>query len=362
MGLLRLANSPSMNAIIISAILVFVIVMPLADTIICRKLGLNLNHGIGQNSKMDRLLRLRQCILLLVFILYVLAYCYLVFFARGTGQDYSIHIDPLTDLTNAVQFDFGFAELLAKLFNGDFSGIADQIHVVKPDDISQALMNVMLYVPLGYLLPYVFKWFRKNRSRTIFIGILCSALTENMQLIFKRGCYDFDDMLFNTAGCIIGVLFYRVFAYAVTHPDWRKDLQYLRCYQKNARKTALFRMASKMDCGRITIPATQEEIIYSFFVETLGFRLRGQHVDQTSEKSTLLLELGGLMVEFLCSNKQEELPVRTIVLSSERLDRVRKRLESRGIRVSDYETDSYSKHRSMSIDGPDKLRIVFIEY
>ena len=42
---------------------VFIVLLPFIDRRVCRRLGLNLQHGLSQNPNADALLRLRQLVL-----------------------------------------------------------------------------------------------------------------------------------------------------------------------------------------------------------------------------------------------------------------------------------------------------------
>lgn len=64
------------------------------------------------------------------------------------------------------------------------------------------LGNIILFIPFGFLLPCVTDW---NRMwKTVVTGIGFSLLIETIQLITSRGCFDFDDVILNSLGCVIG--------------------------------------------------------------------------------------------------------------------------------------------------------------
>ncbi len=70
--------------------------------------------------------------------------------------------------------------------------------------ISECIWNVALFIPLGILLGLLF------RGRCVLLPVLTgaavSAVVELVQLVGKLGLFEFDDMIYNTAGCVIGVL------------------------------------------------------------------------------------------------------------------------------------------------------------
>jgi glycopeptide antibiotics resistance protein len=67
--------------------------------------------------------------------------------------------------------------------------------------------NIMAFVPFGLLMPRLFK--RTNNVILITVMTLeLSLAVEVVQLIFKLGSFDVDDLLLNTVGGLIGYLIY----------------------------------------------------------------------------------------------------------------------------------------------------------
>lgn len=71
----------------------------------------------------------------------------------------------------------------------------------------QMILNVFLYVPLGYLLSYTFS--RIKARHIVIIGCLMSILTEVTQYVFRLGLSEIDDVLHNTLGTVMGVFCYK---------------------------------------------------------------------------------------------------------------------------------------------------------
>ena len=65
------------------------------------------------------------------------------------------------------------------------------------------ILNILLYYPLGYLLPILFP--KLKPKHIILIGCLCSIATEATQYLFKMGWCETDDVIHNTLGTTIGV-------------------------------------------------------------------------------------------------------------------------------------------------------------
>lgn len=72
------------------------------------------------------------------------------------------------------------------------------------DDFRNSLMNVLLFVPLGVLLPLI--W-RKYRSfwKTAMFGLILSMTVELAQMFFGRAT-DINDLITNTCGAMLGFL------------------------------------------------------------------------------------------------------------------------------------------------------------
>ena len=67
-----------------------------------------------------------------------------------------------------------------------------------PHLLRQMAANVLVFIPLGALLHRLVGW------KAVLIGTACSALIEVLQLITRRGVFEFDDILHNALGLLIG--------------------------------------------------------------------------------------------------------------------------------------------------------------
>lgn len=82
----------------------------------------------------------------------------------------------------------------------------------KKELMSQNIMNVIVFVPIGFLLGCAFKgmkWWK-----TALIGLCFTISIEGMQLIFRRGFSETDDILHNFLGCMIGYGLYSLMAFS----------------------------------------------------------------------------------------------------------------------------------------------------
>lgn len=71
------------------------------------------------------------------------------------------------------------------------------------------ILNVLLFVPLGFLLPLV--WAKTDRVLTIIVsGFSLSLLIEMFQLLNNRAT-DVDDLIMNVLGAVLGYLLFKLF-------------------------------------------------------------------------------------------------------------------------------------------------------
>lgn len=70
------------------------------------------------------------------------------------------------------------------------------------------LLNILLFVPLGILTPFI--WDKMNRFAYLFVaGFTLSLCIELSQLLNNRRS-DIDDLILNTFGTIIGFVLYKI--------------------------------------------------------------------------------------------------------------------------------------------------------
>ena len=190
---------------------------------------------------------------------------------------------------------------------------------------------------------------------------ILSLATENLQLIFRRGFYDLDDLLSNTLGGFIGQMLFISIAYVVTHPDWRQELKAYHRWRRHARHMTLYPFARKIGLSRTTLLATYEEAVWDFYVDKLGFRVKKQVMSLDDIDTRFLLVMGSSQVEIICFNKRKMIPVQYLTISARNLVKIKKRLEKNGIEVGEFHRDPYTDLRCLSFTGPDRVCITVIE-
>ena len=140
-----------------------------------------------------RLLRLINYLLLTV---YLFANLYLTILSRPARLYHHMELTPFWSYASAVN---------------------------RPDLREEILLNIILYIPLGYLTHHAFphlKWWM-----VVLAGFLLSGITESVQLFFKLGLCEVDDLISNTLGTVIGVGLYRGYKHlsASNHPNPKQE-------------------------------------------------------------------------------------------------------------------------------------------
>ena len=108
-------------------------------------------------------------------------------------------------LREAISIEGGIWPLLRV----DFAAI----QLNNPQSLEAIAVNLLLMVPLGYLLPLLFGVHgRAIKGRQVVLaGSLLSAMIEVVQFVTHLGTLDVDDWLFNTVGVAVGYWLYRCF-------------------------------------------------------------------------------------------------------------------------------------------------------
>ncbi len=91
------------------------------------------------------------------------------------------------------------------------------------------LLNVLLFMPLGFLLPVLFRRYQKF-YRTALFGLVLSLLIELLQ-IFTFRATDVNDLMTNTLGCMLGWCIGRLFLklFPSILPSQRTGDLYITC-------------------------------------------------------------------------------------------------------------------------------------
>ena len=72
--------------------------------------------------------------------------------------------------------------------------------------IKEVILNILMLMPVGLLAPMLFE--RREKTKTLFLGIGISLSIEILQFVMHRGLAETDDIMSNTLGVLIGIGIY----------------------------------------------------------------------------------------------------------------------------------------------------------
>lgn len=149
--------------------------------------------AIWRNSVTKQGKRQVRTIGTLLFITYILSLSYFLFFSERFGRT-----------------DFGSEYRYNLIFFQEIKRYILHLHSFTPEQfILNILGNVFAFTPFGFCMPLIKP--KYDRLIRIFIcSMLFSLMIESIQLVFKVGSFDVDDILLNTSGALLGFLVFRV--------------------------------------------------------------------------------------------------------------------------------------------------------
>ena len=140
---------------------------------------------------------------LIVFAVYILGNLSFTILNRSPG--YSYEAPAFVNYKQAFYLDFGLWETI-KLLPEGLGKTLSHVHISNYTAAREVFLNILLYIPMGYLLPFIIKPMRYSVIACTLVGFLCSCATEIAQLKYGLGCFQVDDIVNNTLGCLIGAI------------------------------------------------------------------------------------------------------------------------------------------------------------
>jgi len=68
--------------------------------------------------------------------------------------------------------------------------------------LTQIIANIAVFIPIGFLGSFLFR--KSTYIKCMLCGVMLSVSIEFLQFVLKRGCCEFDDIISNSLGIIIG--------------------------------------------------------------------------------------------------------------------------------------------------------------
>jgi len=142
----------------------------------------------------------------LLFYLYIILLSYFLFFSEHYGRDcispgYRYNLVLFKEIRRFIEYR---QQLGLESFVVNIAG------------------NILAFAPFGFLLPMLNKRYRGFFTIT-FLSLLFSLAVELVQMYFKVGIFDVDDIFLNTAGGMLGYIFCRIFgALVLRKSSWKQ--------------------------------------------------------------------------------------------------------------------------------------------
>lgn len=129
----------------------------------------------------------------ILFIIYIISLAYFLFFSERYGRtinigEYRYNLHLFTEIKRFIRYrsELGIESYIVNLFG-----------------------NIFAFSPFGFVLPIISS---KNRKfiNVALLSIELSLCIEVIQLLFRVGIFDVDDIFLNTIGGMLGYLVFRI--------------------------------------------------------------------------------------------------------------------------------------------------------
>ena len=158
---------------------------------------------------------MRRALGVAALMLYACAYFVFTFYGRAAGASASIDLRPFWSWRASLSLD-GFV-----------------VRVERPDLLLEIVLNFLLYVPLGCLLPVALDaggaprrggrgldgpcgdlgtrgGVRCAAGEVVLVSLVLSVSTELAQALLRMGLCELDDVFGNVVGALVGYMTYRL--------------------------------------------------------------------------------------------------------------------------------------------------------
>ena len=146
------------------------------------------------------------------------------------GWQYSIAL-LLAELLLLIYGSTVFFRETKVRINEDFHPFRNYLSIqMYMESLAESLLNLILFVPVGILLCAVFRnmvWWK-----VLLVGACLSMGIEVLQFILEKGLCDFNDLLSNTLGCMLGYSIFRLIISSGINP-YKNTFSLLKTFIEN---------------------------------------------------------------------------------------------------------------------------------
>lgn len=169
---------------------------------------------VPQGAKLCRTLKVKKIYQFILLTIYGSGMLWLTLVNRFELDVSRVRWEPfyvIRLLTNCALKTKKYPAYICKNALKNSKNLFDSIHATPIEDL---MLNIILFVPLGFLLPYI--WPKLNAWKTILLAFAVSTVIETTQYLAHWGCLDMDDIINNTFGACIGYSCFKLYKY-LTH-------------------------------------------------------------------------------------------------------------------------------------------------
>ena len=142
-----------------------------------------------------------KSIYLAILVAYTVGILVITLISRSFTDKVIVVLDPLRSVKTIFRRIYEGYQL-----NG-LNGAIRRISWVQAP-LSSLLLNIILFIPIGYLLPLACESVRQVK-KVVFFACTFSIIIEIIQLLSHLGWFDVSDIINNTVGAILGYYLYK---------------------------------------------------------------------------------------------------------------------------------------------------------
>lgn len=166
-----------------------------------------LSRSFGRHTK------LLYAVKYFIFAVYLFANLSVTIIFRSVQSEWMPYLTLFSSYRESLEVSGGLMDFIRVAIGQGLQDALQTITVADTVILKNIILNILLYMPLGYLLPFVFpRLMRIRRALKVLsitlIGFFFSLATETVQLYFHLGSFEVDDLFNNTLGCLIGCILY----------------------------------------------------------------------------------------------------------------------------------------------------------
>ncbi len=144
----------------------------------------------------------RKTIIAVTF-LYGVGLLYFTLLSRTPSSGNVVNVVPFYTFMRSLRYPIRMKGLPGRLIAGKWREVFTTLVPMRT-----AVLNIILFIPLGYLIP---EWKKKRKATIWTVGLISLGLSctiEIIQLVTALGWCDVDDLICNVLGGLIGYAVY----------------------------------------------------------------------------------------------------------------------------------------------------------